>query len=219
MQFNEHFLKNSLALDDENYNYTKYLNNFPRFSMYLAPTNKTEVEKVLNILKSNTPGYDDVSPNILKYTSSVISTPLTHIINLSIKTGVFSNQLKKAKVIPLFKSGDRGDFNNCRPISILPAFNKIFENIISSRLINYFEKNNLLTEHQHGFRAQHSTETAILQFVNNVYTCLEEKLYIISVFMYFSKAFDTLDHNILHHNRKFRNKRCAIEIISKLSQL
>ena len=96
IQFNEHFLKNSLALHDGNYNYTKYLNNSPRFSMYLAPTNKTEVEKVLNMLKSNTPGHDEIPPNILKHTSSVISTPLTHIINLSIKTGVFPDKLKKS---------------------------------------------------------------------------------------------------------------------------
>ena len=110
--------------------------------------------------------------------------------------------------------------NNYRPISILPAFHKNFENIISPRLINYLEGNNLLTEHQHGFRAQHSTETAILHYVNKVYTCLEEKLYVIGVFMDFSKAFDILDYKILLHKLKqIRNKRCAIEIISKLSQL
>ena len=133
----------------------------------------------------------------------MISYPLTHIINLSLKTGDFPDQLKIAKVIPLFKSGDRNCIDNYRPISILPAFSKVFEKIISSRLINYLEKNNLLTEHQHGFRGQRSTESAVLQFVNNVYRNLEDKLHVAGVFIDLSKAFDTLDHKILLHKLEY----------------
>lgn len=177
--------------------FKRYLKKSPEFSLYLAPTNVTEVENCLNSLKSAAPGYDDISPKILKHTSSLISTPLTHIINLSLKMGIFPDQLKEAKVIPLFKAGDRCDIINYRPISILPAFSKIFEKVISFRLINYLEKNNLLTEHQHGFRGQRSTESAILEFVNNVYKCLDEKSYVVGVFLDLSKAFDTLDHKIL----------------------
>ena len=193
------FLRTNLTLHEDDDNYINYLSSSPTFSMYLAPTYKKEVENVLKTLKTDTPGFDDISPKQLKHSSSIISTPLAHIINLSLKSGIFPDLLKKAKVIPVFKSGDRCDINNYRPISILPAFSKIFEKIISFRLINYLEKNNLLTEHQHGFRAQHSTETAIIHFVNNVYKCLEEKLYVGGVFIDLSKAFDTLNHQILLH--------------------
>ena len=93
--------------------------------MYLTPTNITEVERNLSLLKSFTPGYDDISPKIQKK-SSFISYPLTHIINLLLKTGDFPDQLKITKIIPLFKSGDRNYIDNYRPISILPAFIKVF---------------------------------------------------------------------------------------------
>lgn len=198
-KFNEHFLRNILTVPEEETDFSKYLLNSPSFSMYLAPTNTSEVEKVITAIKSDSCGYDDISPKILKHTSSLLSAPLTHIINLTLKTGKFPDQLKLAKVIPLFKSGDRSDINNYRPISVLPAFSKIFEKIISVRLINYLEANNFLTEYQHGFRAQHSTESAILEFVNNVYASLEEKMYVVGVFLDLSKAFDTLDHKILLH--------------------
>lgn len=99
----------------------------------------------------------------------------------------------------MFKSGDRSDINNYRPVSILPALNKVFEKIISFRSINYLETNNLLADQQHGFRAQRSTESSILCFVNTVYSCLEEKLYAVGVFLDLPKAFDSLDHDTLLH--------------------
>ena len=156
-----------------------------------------EIENYLWTLKTDTPGYDDISPKIIKHTSTLLSTPLTHIINLTLKTGIFPDKLKKAKVIPIYKTGGRSDINNYRPISILPAFSKTFEKAIATRLTNYLEKNNLLSEYQHGFRANHSTESAILQFTNNVYKCLERKHYVVGVFIDLSKAFDSLNHHIL----------------------
>lgn len=134
-RFNEHFLATNFEPNDDEQTFKKYLKNTPNFSMFLAPTNRTEIEDVISKLKSDTPGYDDISHKILRYSSSLISTPLVHIINLALKKGTFPDQLKQAKVIPLFKSGDINNINNYRPISILPAFSKIFEKIISSHLI------------------------------------------------------------------------------------
>ena len=125
--------------------------------MYLFPTNNIEVGQVLQNLTSDKPGYDDIPPKLLKLSSSLIVSPLTHIINLSLKAGSYPDNLKKAKNIPIFKSGDRSNVNNYRPISMLLAFNKVFEKIISSRLINYLETNHLLADQQHGFRGQRST--------------------------------------------------------------
>lgn len=165
--------------------------------MFMPPTNITEVTNHLKVLKSDTPGFDEISPKVLKFTNKSLAMPLVHIINLSIKQGIFPHHLKKTKVIPIFKSGNRSDINNYRPISILPAFSKIFEKIIVTRLIKYLEDNKLLTQYQHGFRANHSTETAVLHFVNNIYKALEQKLYVAGVFIDLSKAFDSLNHNIL----------------------
>lgn len=168
-KLNEHFLLNYYDNDCTNVNYRNYLKNAPEFSMYTAPTDSFEVERVINSLNTNTPGYDDIPPLVLKRSSELITIPLTHIINLSLSNGYFPEQLKQAKVLPIFKSGDRFDMNNYRPISILPAFSNFFEKIISSRLIAYLENNNLLIKQQHGFRSNHSTESAILNLVSNVY--------------------------------------------------
>ena len=125
-KLNEHFLRNYYDNDCTNVNYRNYLKNAPEFSMYMAPTDRFEVERVINSLNTNTPGYDDIPPLVLKRSSELITIPLTHIINLSLSNGFFPEQLKQAKVLPIFKSGDRFDMNNYRPISILPAFSNFF---------------------------------------------------------------------------------------------
>ena len=101
-------------------------------------------------------GIYDIPPMVLKRAANIISLPQTFIINLTLKTGIFPDRLKYAKVVLLFKFGNRTNINNYRPISIPPAVSKIFEKIITSRLINYIEKNHLLSDFQHGFRAGRS---------------------------------------------------------------
>lgn len=125
IKFNEYYLKTHFNFNSSN-EYKSYLNDSPNFSMYLPPTNKTEIESNLNKLKTDTPGYDEITPRLLKQSSTIISASLTHIINLTLKTGKFPDQLKKAKAIPIYKSGGKTSINNYRPISILPAFCKVF---------------------------------------------------------------------------------------------
>lgn len=196
--FNDHFMNLSILQGNSlNTDYKRYLTSSPNYSMYMLPTNVSEIRKCLQAMKSNTPGFDDISPKILRHVSESLAVPLAYTINLSLKHGIFPDHLKKAKVIPIYKAGNRCDINNYRPISILSAFSKIYEKIIANRLINYLEKNNLLIKNQHGFRASHSTESAVLHFVNNVYKYLEEKYYVVGVFVDLSKAFDSLNHKIL----------------------
>ena len=197
-RFNEHFLKageqNNDPIDED---FEKYLNNSPSFSFYLTPVTQSEIENYLQSLKSTSSGYDEIPPFILKHTATQISGPLTHIINLTLKTGSFPDELKKAKVIPLFKSGNRKDINNYRPISVLPALSKIFEKVICSRLVYFIETNNLFSNSQHGFRSGRSTETAITQFISDVYKYLEKKHFVIGIFLGLSKASDSIFHTIL----------------------
>ena len=125
-QFNYHFLKNgnSLLRDNaNNYLHNQYLREPPVFTMYLPPVKVTEIEQYLKDLKVTDPDYDDIPPKLLIYTS-LVSLPITHIINLPFKTRIFQHKFKKAKVMPLHKSGNKRDINNYRPISIYQCLAK-----------------------------------------------------------------------------------------------
>ena len=183
--------------DDLDTDYINYFNNSPNFSMYLAPCSNSEIKTYLNSLKSNAAGFDDIPGNLLKLTADHISSPLTHIINLTFQTGRFPENLKLAKAIPIHKSSSKHDINNYRLISVLPAFSKSFEKAITNRLTNFLEDNNLLSNCQFGFRKNKSTESALLNFVSEVYNSLDRKLFVAGVFLDIAKAFDSLNHSIL----------------------
>ena len=88
-------------------------------------------------------------------------------------------------------------FNNYRPISILPCFSKILEKLVYNRMLQHLNKHNILYEHQYGFRKNHSTDMALLQLVEKVYTSFNNKEFALGIFLDLSKAFDTVDYTIL----------------------
>ena len=87
-------------------------------SMFLVPTDVTEIENIITLLNNSTPGYDDISAKVIKSSSYTFIEPLVHILNLSLSEGIFPTELKVAKVIPLYKMDDPMLGNNYRPISI-----------------------------------------------------------------------------------------------------
>ena len=106
-----------------------------------------------------------ISTELLKRIKACISSPLCLIVNQSLNTGIFPGELKIAKVIPLYKKGDSTQLGNYRPISY-----QVFEKVVYNQLSAYLSTNQLLYGSQHGFRKQHSTETATLELV---YTLLQ----------------------------------------------
>ena len=126
-----------------------------------------------------------------------LSSSITLIINQSLNTGIFPERLKIAKVIPIYKKDDAKMFENYRPISILPAISKILEKTIFNQLHDYFQDNKLYCKNQYGFRRNHSTEYAALELIDRVILDMDKSEIPFSIFIDLSKAFDTLDHNIL----------------------
>ena len=119
------------------------------------------------------------------------------ICNRSIVTGIFPKNLSIARIACIYKDGDRRKLNNYRPISVLPAFSKILEKVISSRLENHFIVNNFFTSAQFGFRKEISTANAVQRIVDSMYEAFDDKEFTVGIFLDLAKAFDSLDRTKL----------------------
>ena len=114
-----------------------------------------------------------------------------------IHTGTYLQQLKIAKVTPIFKANNKEQFSNYRPISLLPSISKIFESVIYQQLMKYLLENKLLSSQQYGFRANHSTELAALNLIDLLTYDLDNGKIPTNIYIDLSKAFDTLQHETL----------------------
>ena len=146
---------------------------------------------------SKATGVDSLGPKIIKLAANSISYFIATLINKSISSGTFPSQLKCTKVFPVFKSGSKSDPSNYRPISILPTISKIFEKHVNKHLMNYLNKYKLIHESQSGFRKKHSCQTALVELIDQLMTCIDKGDLIGSLFIDFRKAFDVVDHEIL----------------------
>ena len=178
-------------------NYKTYLdfNNsvLPDFEV----TDKEFETAYFSLKRNKSAGYDEISANVIINSFKNISTPLKHIFNASLTQGVFPDKLKIAKITPIFKAGEKNEVSNYRPISVLPCFSKILERIMYNRLYNFLRENNILYEKQFGFQNSHSTDHAIIQLIDEISKSFEKNEYTLGVFIDLSKAFDTVDHQIL----------------------
>ena len=166
--------------------------------MYLYNISEAEILSTIKSLKNNnSTGYDDFSTKFIKLSSGLIAPALTKIFNLATSTGTYPDNLKIAKVIPIFKKGDQTSVNNYRPISILSPINKIFEKILYSRLIKYINKSKILYKFQFGFRKNHSTEHALIELVDQIKLYMNGNHMTCGIFIDLSKSFDTVNHHLL----------------------
>ena len=157
-----------------------------------------ELKEAFFSLKTNkSPGYDEISSNVIINCFSELNDPLKYLFEKSIEKGVFPDALKIARVTPLFKGGDPSNISNYRPISVLPCFSKILERIMYNRLHKYLSTEKLLYSKQFGFQTGRSTVHAIVKLVDQIYESFEKYHYTLGVFIDLLKAFDAVDHTIL----------------------
>ena len=141
------------------------------------------MEATLLLTNKKTPDHNGVSTSFIKQTLSSFINPLFHIFNLSLNIGIVPTQLKIAKVVPIFKAGDRACMDNYRPISLLSTFSKILEKIVAIRLLTYLDNNKILSKWQFGFRSKHSTSHPMVHFLNNVTENLNKKRHTVAIFL------------------------------------
>ena len=139
-----------------------------------------------------------LSQAVVKRDSDILSPMIAHIANCSLNGGIFPNNLKKARVIPVYKEkGEKCLYTNYRPISLLPAFSKILEKLVYNKIFHFLVRYNILFKSQYGFRKGRNTTHASLDFLQTVEAALCKDECAVGIFCDLSKAFDTLDHGIL----------------------
>lgn len=167
-------------------------------TIYMKPTSIDEITKIIGFLPcKTTSGWDEISPKILKYCKDEIAKPLEYLINLSIQKGIFPDCLKINIVRPVYKKGDKHDINNYRPITLTSEIGKIYERVLLVRLLDFLNKENVLNKFQHGFRRGFSTKTAVIEFIHQVVSLVEQNKKVGTLFFDLSKAFDSVKHELL----------------------
>lgn len=149
---------------------------------------------ITNLKTSTCSGVDGINSKILKHTVVPSSTILGHIFQQSLQTGEIPYDWKIAKVIPVFKSGDKCLPSNYRPISLTSIPCKLLEHIISSHVASHLEQNQYFFKNQHGFRKGLSCDTQLIEFTHEIFNNMDENLPTDSIFIDFSKAFDRVAH-------------------------
>lgn len=155
-----------------------------------------EVFKQLRSLDIKKGAGPDGIPNILLRNCAVgLCEPITHIFDKSVMSGVFPRQWKLSYISPIHKSGPRSSITNYRPVCIQSALAKLFEKIVLPQLTSAFK--NVISTKQHGFIKGRSTATNLYLYTDYILNAMNRGLDVHSLYTDFSKAFDTVDHDLL----------------------
>ena len=166
-------------------------------SLSLQPVDVSDVVKIIQKFKNkDSCGCDGISNRILKRCVNGLCKPLTIIANKCMKEGVFPEKLKTAIVKPLHKGRCERMLTNYRPISLLPVFSKVLEKIMYDQTYEYLTENNIINEHQFGFRAGYSCQDLILKFTSDMTDAFNKK-FGIAIMCDLSKAFDSIQRSTL----------------------
>ena len=185
---------------------------FTRFSL----CDQEEVERVIKSMKPKANVMSNgINMKIVRECRKVLSPTLTTLLNESITKNVFPEQLKIAEVVPLYKKGQKEQPTNYRPISLLDPFSKVYEKILEGQLRTYMETNRLLTKNQHGYRMQHSCDSMIISFLQEMSDSLQAGDISVVLMLDCSKAFDSISRPLLLKKlEKYGLRNGALELVA-----
>ena len=169
-------------------------------SIYLYPCTSGEIESITKcLLNTKAVSLDGFPMKLIKYIIMDIYVALSAIFNSSFVAEVFPDTLKHAKVIPVFKSGDKFNITNSLPISVLPILSKIMKKLMYNRLISFMNSCKLLCDNLASDKDIRHNYMALLNIIGQISASIDDGKYTIGIFLDLSKAFDTINHDILLH--------------------
>ena len=178
--------------------FNHFLKNPCNGSIFTKPCTNKEIIDIISDLSSNkTTGPSSILIKIMELAKDFIASNLTVPFNLSFISGVFSDKLKIAKTLPVFKKGSKLECSDYRPISLLSNLDKIIEKLMHKRLMEFLNEQKVLYCKQYGFRKSFSTAHAIINLIDNIESAIDNIKFVYGVFIDLQKALDTVDHNIL----------------------
>ena len=200
--FNKYFANVPLILDSKvthsDIDPVSYIQN--DINSYLTefyPCDPNEVSDIIHNLKPSKVSLNSIPTKLIQGNRDMLSVVICDIINRSFACGVFPDVLKIGTIIPVHKRGCDRIPANYRPITISPFLSKVFEKVIYSRLIDHFDCNNIISAQQFGFRKNMSTFDALIQVTEFIYKALNDRKSCLNILIDYSRAFDTVNHEIL----------------------
>ena len=171
----------------------------------------TGIAKLLkNLNPAKASGPDGIPSMIHKTCADAIAPALTCIYRRSKQTGQLPADWQSANISAVFKKVDRNKVENYRPVSLISVGCKLLEHIICRHLRNHLERNNILTDKNHGFRSSYSSETQLITTMHDLFESYDAGKQTDVVILDFSKAFDMVPHNKLLHKLDYDGIRGPI---------
>ena len=155
-----------------------------------------DILKIIQNLNPNkTHDHDKISIRMLKICGNSLFRPLELIFNDCLANGIFPSDWKKVNIVPVHKKNDKKRLNNYRPISLLSICSKMLERLIFNEMFGFFIENDLISQHQSGFKPGDSCINQLLSITDEMYQSFDEGFDVGSVFLDISKAFDKVWHD------------------------
>lgn len=163
---------------------------------FVAPSHSL-IECIIRKISSKPTGYFGVPFSILRVDVPFFARTICDFVTASFSSSVFPSCWKKAIVSPIHKSGSTSTISNFRPISVLPNMGQLLERVAHSQICSFLDTTKLLFRYQFGFRAKHSTKHACTCLLDEIIVARDSNLFCAVAFVDLSKAFDTINHEIL----------------------
>lgn len=205
---NYHFSKvgNTIKVNEDYINYysknksSKVRNQF----QFKAVSSKMVIQAMNRILSMST-GSDGISIFMIKSLSPFCIEEITHLINMSLSSGVFPSLWKQSIIVPLPKNSKLSTLSDLRPISVLPTLSKILERIVVEQFVYFLEEENILPDNQSGFRKTFSTTTALVNLVDDLIRARDSHMFSLISCLDYNKAFDSVNHKLFISKLFFYN--------------